>query len=120
MALPDPQSITVIGTTATTLPRTETDKSAAAYSSADQLVKLSVSHQYGRRRRTLVGVDVNKISPDPLTDVKMKIGASVKTVIDQPLVGFSIDELVIAVQGHCAWLTANSGANLKKVLAGES
>lgn len=119
MALADPQSITVAGV-ANSLPRTGIDRSSADYTSADGTLKFSVSHQYGRRNRSIVRVDTNKISADPLTDVKQKISASAYILIDRPPVGFTQTDLKDLVNGLTTWLTAGSSASLIKVLGGES
>jgi hypothetical protein len=119
MALADPQSVTISGT-ANALPRTGIDRTSADYTSADGALKFSVSHQYGRRNRSIVRIDTNKISPDPLTDVKQKLSASVYLLVDRPSVGFSASELSAVATGLTTWLAASSGANLTKVLGGES
>lgn len=119
MALVDPQSITV-GSATVPLPRTVTDRSAAEYQSADGALKFSVSHQYGRRNRSIIRVDTNKISTDPLTDVKQKLSASAYILVDRPAVGFTATELADVVKSINTWASASSGANLLKVLGGES
>jgi len=119
MALADPQSVTVAGTTSP-LPRTGIDRNSADYTSSDGTLKFSVSHQYGRRNRSIIRIDTNKISPDPLTDVKQKISASAYVLVDRPAVGFTNADMSALVTGLTTWLTATSGANLTKVLGGES
>lgn len=119
MALSDPQSVT-IAATPISLPRTEQDRTANGYTSADGTVKLTVSHQYGRRNRSIVRIDSTKISPDPLTDVKQKLSSSVYILIDRPIAGFPATELKDTVVGLSTWLTAASNANLLKVLGGEA
>lgn len=119
MALADPQTVTISGTP-NTLPRTGIDRASADYMSADGTLKFSVSHQYGRRNRSVIRVDTNKISPDPLTDAKSKLSASAYVLVDRPAVGFTPAELGALVTGLTTWLTASSGANLTKVLGGES
>jgi len=119
MALSDPQTIT-IAATPNTLPRILTDASAANYSVSDGTVGLVVSHQNGRRKRHQIKVTLNKISPDPLTDVKMQISASAYLVVDEPIVGFTDTELKDLALSVTNWVNAGSAANLLKVLGGES
>lgn len=118
MALNDPQTATVAGQ-AVALPRTMQDRTANEYSSADGTVKFTVSHQYGRRSRSIIRFDFTKISANPLTDVKAQISESVYVLVDKPLVGFVSSETQANVTTLTTWLTASSGANLLKVLNGE-
>lgn len=119
MALADPQSVTV-NAIAIPLPRTEQERTANGYTSADGTVKLTVSHQYGRRNRSIVRIDTTKISPDPLTDVKMKLSSSVYVLVDRPVAGFTAAELKDTLNGLTTWLTSSSNSNLLKVLGGEA
>lgn len=119
MALIEPQSVT-IGAATSPLAKTEVDRTATGYTSADGAVKLTVSHQYGRRNRSIIRIDFNKISPDPLTDVKTKLSTSAYVLVDRPSVGFTNAELKDLVLGLTTWITATSAANLVKVLGGES
>jgi len=119
MALIDPQSVTV-NAVPISLPRTEIDKTASGYTSADGTVKLTVSHQFGRRNRSIIRIDTTKISPDPLTDVKQKLSSSVYLLIDRPIAGFPAAELKDTVDALATWSTENAGENLLKVLGGQS
>lgn len=118
MALSDPQSLT-IATLTSSLPKTEQERTANGYTTADGSVKLTVSHQYGRRNRSIVRIDFNKISADPLTDVKQKLSSSVYILVDRPPVGFTAVELKDISVSLTTWLTGTSNANLLKVLGGE-
>lgn len=119
MALTDPQSLTVAGLPVT-LPRTEQDRTANGYTNADGTLKLTVSHQYGRRNRSIIRIDSNKISADALTDVKMKLSSSVYILIDRPTAGFTVAELKDVSLALTTWITAATNANLVKVLGGEA
>lgn len=120
MALSDPQSITIAGT-AVSLPRTVTEPTGSKYTSADGKIVLTVSHQVGRRKRTIVRVDQNKISANPLTDVKQKASQAVYLLIDKPMDGvFTPEETLETVKALIAALSATSFALTVKVIGGES
>jgi len=120
VALSDPQSIT-INTVANPLPRVSTDRNASTYSKDDGNLKLSVSHSYGKRVRRAVRIDSRKTAADPLFPAQnAPYSASVTLVVDAPLTGYTVTELKQIVDGFTAWLSASSGANLTKVLGGES
>lgn len=118
--LTDPQSVT-INAVATSLPRVSTEKDAATYKSADGLVKLSVSHQYGRRVRHMVRLDQSKIAADPLlAGQNIPVSMSAYVVIDVPTVGFSTTEQKYIADALTGYLSASSGAIVAKVLGGEN
>lgn len=118
--LTDPQSVT-INAVATSLPRISTEKDAAAYKSSDGLVKLSVSHQYGKRVRHMVRLDQAKIAADPLSaGQSIPVSMSAYVVIDVPPVGFSTTEQKYIADALSGYLAASSGANVAKVLGGEN
>lgn len=116
----DPQTVT-INAVATSLPRVSTEKDAASYKTADGLVKLSVSHQYGRRVRHMVRLDQSKIVADPyLTGQNIPASMSAYIVIDVPTVGFSTTEQKYLADALTGYLAASSGAIVTKVLGGEN
>lgn len=117
MALADPQSITISGTTIP-LPRTG-DK----YTSADGLNVLDLSHAYGRRTRRVLRFDTAKIAAnlyDPSTNVKQS--ASIYLVVDHPPVGigYTQADLKALYLGYKGLITASSDAMIDKWLGGES
>jgi len=121
MALADPQTITISGTTIP-LPRVSTDKDESQYRSADGLVALTVSHSYGKRGRSVIRVDHAKLAPDAFRPAEnVRVGASVYTVFDFPVQGGYTDPELLAIwTGFNAQLTATSNAVVTKVLGGES
>lgn len=120
MALSDPQTIT-INAIANSLPRTSSEKTTSDYTKDDGLVILSIAHTNGKRARRKVGVKHNKISADPyLPTTNVKVGMEAYLVIDVPPAGYTITEQKQVIDGFIAWLSASSGANLTKVLGGES
>lgn len=119
MALADPQSLTIGGNTAS-LPRISFGATSGAFGTADATARLDVSHAVSKRARRLVKVTSNKIAVDPITAVNQRVSASVHLVIDNPNSGFSVAEMHDLVKALTTWCAASSGANVVKVLGGES
>lgn len=120
MALSDPQSVT-INAVAIPLPRTSSGVNAGIYTSNDGNVKLSATHQYGKRNRHFIRIDHSKIAPDPLISAQnIKYSMSNYMVIDVPVTGYSVTEAKQVVDGFIAALTASSGSLVTKLLGGEN
>lgn len=122
MAFADPQSVT-IATVANPLPRIGSGQNTGTFSKADGTVKLSVSHQYGKRTRRQARLDFSKIAPDPLiSSTNIKYSMSAYVVVDVPVTGFTIDEQKTIVDALSAWLATGAGAaNITtKLLGGEN
>jgi hypothetical protein len=120
MALTDPQTVTVSGTT-TPLPRTSVDETESEYLSSDGLIKLLVSHSYGKRTRRLVRIDHAKMAADVFKPAEnVKVGMAVYTVFDLPPAGYTGAEALAVWVGFNAQLTAASNAVVTKILGGES
>lgn len=120
MAFADPQSVT-INAVAQTLPRVSTGNNESSYQKDDGTVKLSIRHSYGKRDRSTVRVDFKKVAADPfLSGVNKEYSLSAYLVIDTPPVGFTNAEQKYVVDALVAYLAASSGANVTKVLGGES
>lgn len=118
--LADPQSVT-INSVAQSLPAVARGSNNSIYQKDDGTVKLSVSHQYGKRTRRTVRLDFSKISADPLVPAQnQKVSMSTYLVIDQPITGMTITELKQVVDALTAYLTASTGAKVTSVLGGES
>lgn len=120
MALSDPQSVTLTGTTVTTLPRIVVDGAKSEYSNPDQTAALVVSHANGRRYRRTVRLNVAKIAADPFSGINQRYSASVYVVVDHPKEGFTNAELKDTVLALSKWLSDTTGANTVRVLGGES
>ncbi len=120
MAFADPQSVT-INAVANSLPRVSVGTDRSSYSKDDGTVKLTISHQYGKRNRRTVRVDAQKISADPLIPSNsIQSSMSVYIVADVPKTGYSIVEQKQICDALVAYLSASSGANVTKVLGGEN
>lgn len=120
MALTDPQSVTINGV-ATSLPRITAGVNQSSYQSNDGLVKLAVSHTYGRRTRRVIRLDQAKIAADPFApSVNQKFNNAVYLVVDTPVTGFTVAEAKYDVDALLAALSASSGALITKLLGGEN
>lgn len=118
--LNDPQSIT-INAVPHSLPRVSTGGNSSTYSKDDGNVKLSVSSAYGKRTRRTARVDFRKTAQDPLFPAQnTPYSMSCYIVADVPTTGFTVTEQKQIVDALTGWLTATSGANVTKLLGGES
>lgn len=116
----DPQSVT-INAVANSLPRTGSSNDSGNFSKDDGNVKLNVKHTYAGRTRRLARLDFRKVAADPLaTGYNKEYSMSTYLVIDVPTVGFSIAEQKQIVDALTLWLTTSTGANVTKILGGES
>jgi len=120
MALTDPQSITISGSTIS-LPRTNVGSNQSEYRASDGTVKLSLSSAYGRRTRQVIRVDHNKVSADPyLPAQNSKVSMSCYMVFDRPDVGYTNTEALAIYTGFKGLYTASTDAIITKLLGGES
>jgi hypothetical protein len=115
----DPQSVT-INAVANTLPRVSAGVNTGEFRKDDGNVALKISHQYGKRTRRQVRLDLSKIAADPLiSSTNIIFSMSAYLVVDVPVTGFTVAEAKQVVDGLTAYLTASSGANVTKLLGGE-
>ena len=120
MSFTDPSSVTISGVT-TSLPRTSVDEDRSEYTSADGLIQLIASHDYGKRTRRMVRLDTSKLTSDPYKPAEnVKVGMSVYTVFDLPPAGFTNADALAAWVGFNTLLTASTNALVSKLLGGES
>lgn len=117
MAFADPQSLT-IDTVAKSLPRVGTGANSSVYRNADGSIKLTISHNYGRRNRHLVRGDFRKIAPDPFSGVNQEYTMSTYTVIDGPVAGFTTKEMGDNLGALATFL--GDAATRDRVIGGES
>lgn len=119
MAFADPQSVTI--GSAISLPRTSFGVASGAFTSADGLTKVSISHTYGTRTRHLIRLDNSLVAADPLlAGVNVKASMSAYLVVDVPLTGFDVTAQKVRVDALTAYLTASSGAKVAQLLGGEN
>lgn len=120
MSYADPQSVT-INAIANSLPRTSSGINQGGFKSADGLIELTVSHQYGKRTRRAIRLNQSKISADaliPSQNVRSSMGVTL--VVDVPVNGFTVAEEKYLVDALTAYLTASSGAKVTQLLGGEN
>jgi hypothetical protein len=116
MAFSDPQTLT-INSIAKVCARVQTNGTKTVYSTADEEVKFTVSHQESKgRTRRMVRVDQRVIAADPLTAKNEYKSTGIYLVIDEPEYGFSDAAIDYVVQALKTWL---STANVLKVLGSE-
>lgn len=120
MAFADPQSVT-INSVATSLPRTGSGESTGNFTSADGAVKLTVSHQYGKRTRRQYRLTQTKTAADALIPSQnVVLNMSAYLVVDHPKNGFTVTEQAYLVAALAAELAESSGARVTQLLGGES
>ncbi len=120
MSYSDPQSIT-INAVAQTLPRTSNGVNQGVFTKDDANVKLSVSHNYGKRTRRQLRIDYRKVAADPLaTGYNKEYSMSTYIVVDAPVVGFTVAEQKQIVDALTGYLTASSGSKVTQLLGGEN
>lgn len=120
MAFSDPQAVTISGS-ANSLPRVSSGENTGSFQKNDGSVKLSVSHQYGKRTRRTIRLEHSKIAPDPLiSSANIRYSMTSYLVIDTPVTGYTVAEAQAIVEGLMGFLTASSGAATTKLLGGEN
>jgi len=122
MAFADPQSITIDGT-ATSLARVMSGTEVGTFVSSDTKLRLEVVPRVSNRNRTVRSAALKnvKITSDPLVaTTNVRVNDTIRLMIDRPADGYSDAEVVKQVTGFIAWLTANTNANLIKLVGGEN
>lgn len=120
MSFSDPLSVTISGVT-TPLPRVSVGDDTSEYQSADGLIVVSASHNYGKRTRRLLRIDTSKITTDPFKPAEnVKVGMSNYLVFDLPPAGYTAAEALAVYNGFKTLFTASTDAMITKLLGGES
>lgn len=115
----DPQSVTISGSTKT-LNRTGTAADAASYADATRSYFMSIAHTYGKRTRHSVRLRVDSLVANPLVSGQnVNQSMSVTLTVDVPT-GYDTATAKAAVDGLLANLSASTGANITKLVGGES
>lgn len=118
--LTDPLSIAT-HSTAVDYHRTGTTASGASYRTVDGVGSVEVSHQRGRRTRTMFKLVETKTTTDPLSPANNAVfSASAYLVVDYPPSGFTNAQLKDLAQGLMGVLNADSAAVLVAILGGQS
>lgn len=115
----DPQSITISGN-AKTLARTSSTDNGGKFATADRAHQMSVSHSYGKRTRHTIRLQVDSLVANPLVSGQ-NVNQSMSTylVVDVPN-GYDTATAKAVVDGFLANLSASTGANITKLVGGES
>lgn len=120
MSFTDPQSVTISGVT-TPLPRVSSGPSIGAFQSADGLIRMDVSHNYGRRTSRMLKLTQQKTSADPLLPSTNVVNTqSFWVVSNTPVQGFTVTEQKALADALIAYLTASTGARVAQLLGGEN
>nr|UJQ85246.1 MAG: hypothetical protein 2 [Leviviridae sp.] len=120
MSFTDPQTVTISGT-AISLPRTSVGDDESEYTSADGLVQLRASHNYGKRTRRTIRIDHSKVTSDPFKPAEnVEVSMSNYIVFDLPPAGYTAAEALAIWQGFVTQIRATSDAMVVKLLGGES
>jgi len=118
----DPQTVTISAVT-TPLPRTSQLADESEYTSADGLIKMSVSHALGKggRKRSVLRIDHSKQTADPFKPAEnVIVSMSNYIVFDTPPAGYTVAEQLAVYTGFKNQFTAATDALISKLLAGES
>lgn len=117
----EPQSVTIAPAAAASLPRVSTGDNSGVFKTADAAIKVILTHTNGKRVRHTARIEHQKTAPDPLfPSQNTPYSMSFYIVVDAPAVGYTVAEQKAVVDGFLANLQATSGANITKLLGGES
>jgi hypothetical protein len=121
MAYNDPQAVTVDGT-AYSLPRVITGTTVGKFVSADANKELTIDPRgTAKRRRNVARFYSKRLAIDPLgSGLSTQVQSMVSLTIDRPNSGVTDADIEKDLLGFLAWLTANTNANLKKLVVGEN
>lgn len=119
MALSDPQSITISGTTYS-LPKINSGNNSSTYANVDGDIRLTASSAYGKRTRRVLRLDHDVLAPDPLGSFMVKQSMSNYIVFDTPGYGFTHDEILANWVGLRTLAAASSDSIVSKILGGEN
>jgi hypothetical protein len=117
----DPMSITV-NAVAQTLNRVSTGANRALFRKDDGLYRAEIAHSYGRTHaQRIIRLDRTTLVGDPFTTGNfLNADEAVWLVTKTPTGGLVTNTTQKQlVDGFLAYLTASSGANITKLLAGE-
>lgn len=115
----DPQSVTISGS-AKSLARTNSTENGGKFATSDRAHQMVISHQYGKRTRHTIRLQVDSLVANPLVSGQ-NVNASMSTylVVDVPN-GYDTATAKAVVDGFLANLSASTGANITKLVGGES
>lgn len=115
----EPMTLVVAGQNKS-LQRTGTGMDKGAFASSDQAYKVSIAHDYKRRTRRVIKLTYDSLVANPLVaGQNINQSVSVHLVVDTPA-GYDASTAKTIVDALTAYLTASSGAQVSKLLGGES
>ncbi len=115
----DPQTVTISGS-AKTLNRTSNTEGGSKYATSDRAHQVSITHVYGRRHRHTIRLQVDTLTANPLiAGANVTQSMTAYLTVDVPP-GYDAATAKAVLDGFLANLTATSGANLTKLVGGES
>lgn len=115
----EPQTVTISGS-AKSLARTSSVENGAKFATSDRAHRMSVTHSYGKRQRHTIRLEVDTITASPLIAGQNVLNSmSTYLVVDLP-VGYDTVTAKAVVDGLLANLSASTGANITKLVGGES
>lgn len=119
--LSDPQSVT-LNSNPVSLPRTEMGPKSCTYTSADENVKLTISHQIsGKTSRHLIRLDHRKVAPDPFqSNLNAEYKMAAYLVVVDPDIGYTPAEVLDVVKGLLTAASASTYSLVTRVIANES
>lgn len=122
MSFADPQTLTIAPASAVSLPRVSVGDDASEYQSADGLLQLQASHNYGKARtRRMLRVNTSKVTTDPFKPAEnRKVSMSTYIVFDLDPTGYTAAEALAVWVGFNTQLSASSNLLITKLLGGES
>jgi len=120
MAFTDPQTVTISGS-AVSHPRVLTGTVVGRFVSADAASELTVDPRgTAKRRRNVARLYEKSSVVDPLSGLTIQVQDMVSITIDRPLSGVTDAVVEAHATALITWLTANTNANLKKLIVGEN
>ena len=115
----DPQAVTVSGS-AKSLNRTSSTENGGKFATPARDYLLSIAHQFGRRHRHTARFQYDSLVANPLVSGQnVNQSMTVLLTIDIPP-GYDTATAKAVTEGYLANLSASSGANITKLLGGES
>jgi len=120
MSFTDPLSVTISAVT-TSLPRVSVGDDRSEYASGDGLIRLTASHDSGKRTRRMLRIDTKKLTSDPFRPAEnVEVSMSNYIVFDLPPAGYTAAEALAVYAGFKGLFTATSDQMISKLLGGES
>jgi len=120
MAFSDPTTVTINGT-ANDLFEVSNRENGKSYRSADGNVDMQIDHSYGRRESHRIRFHRRHVSTNPLVPSSNQMTDQAVTItVNTDPSGWTATETKQFVDGVLAVLTASTGANITKLLGGQS